>query len=204
MDLESLGLASQVLAAILSLIFIKKNKSSFYKLLCVFLVIVVVTEVIGACQIRLGVKSSGITHYISALFQFSIIALMYYQILKDKRWKKLIVVTSILFFVYWVWGFSNTRTYFSQIVIFGCLNSSIVAFLYLRKLLVSNKIINYKEHLPFWISVGFLIFYLPTIPFFAMQSYMNNRDLFYIIHTLIILMNLVIITGLIWSGKKEM
>ena len=68
---------------------------------------------------------------------------------------------------------------------------------------MSNKILNYKKLLPFWVSVGFLVFFLPSIPFFALLKHMKGRELFYIIGILIILMNLVIITGLIWSRKDE-
>ena len=77
------------------------------------------------------------------------------------------------------------------------------SFFYLRQLLLSNEILNYKKLLPFWVSVGFLVFYLPAIPFFTLWEYMKDRDLFFILKILIILMNLFIIYGLLWSKKEE-
>ena len=91
----------------------------------------------------------------------------------------------MFFTKFWVWGFFNTVFYFPKMVTLGCLNTSVFVFLYLRELLMSNKILNYKKHLPFWISIGFLIFYLPAIPFFTMQEYMVGRNLFFIISILI-------------------
>ena len=67
---------------------------------------------------------------------------------------------------------------------------------------MSDKIINYKEHLPFWVSVAFLIFYITSIPFFTEMAYMQGRDLFFLVSILIIIMNLLIITGIIWSKKE--
>ncbi|MFT0156446.1 hypothetical protein VBY68_07435 [Tenacibaculum ascidiaceicola] len=68
---------------------------------------------------------------------------------------------------------------------------------------MSNEILNYKKLLPFWVSVGLLVFHLPAIPFFSFWNYMKNKDLFPILHSLIILMNIIISFGLLWSNKKE-
>ena len=74
--------------------------------------------------------------------------------------------------------------------------------MYLRVLLLSNEILNYKKQLPFWVSVGFLVFYLASIPFFSMHKYFENRSIYYVINILVILMNLIISFGLIWSNKE--
>ncbi len=77
-----------------------------------------------------------------------------------------------------------------------------MVFLFLRELLLSNEIVNYKKLLPFWVSVGFLVFHLPAIPFFSFWSYMKNRDLLPILYSLIVLMNIIISFGLLWSSRR--
>ena len=191
----------QIVTAILSLFFYKKHKSIFYKLLCIFLIVVAITESIGIYQIKYDIIDKNNIHLISAFFQFNLIALMYSKLLNEKTGKKIILFLSFLFNFYFVFVFFN-KSLFPFLIAIGCINSGLFSFLYLRKLLMSDKIINYKEHLPFWVSVAFLIFYITSIPFFTEMAYMQGRDLFFLVSILIIIMNLLIITGIIWSKKE--
>ena len=151
---------------------------------------------------RYRMGKSVFNHLPFAVFlQFNLIALVYKQLIKDKRWIKMILLLSTLLSVSCVYIYFKYHL-FTHIVVFGCLNTSLFSFLYLRELLMSDKIINYKKHLPFWVSVGFLVFYLPSIPFFIRMPFMEGRDLFFLIELLIIVMNLFIIYGLIWSKKE--
>lgn len=200
-DIANYGLLSQVIAFVISLFFYIKYKTNFLILLTLLLFATVVVEGIGAYSLYIN-KPSYSYHYFYVIVEFLLISLIYFKLLKNKRLKMLFIILTVSFLFFWIAVDYNKKLYQYLVICEGAIISTYV-FLYLRELLMSNKILNYKKLLPFWVSVGFLVFYLPSIPFFALLKHMKDRELFYIIGILIILMNLVIITGLIWSRKDE-
>jgi hypothetical protein len=83
--------------------------------------------------------------------------------------------------------------------------NSVFIILFFRELLNSDKILNYKKMLSFWVSVGFLIFYLSTIPFFALiySGFFDNRVMFPLLYSIIIVFHLCFIYGLVTCKKME-
>lgn len=53
---------------------------------------------------------------------------------------------------------------------------------YLLAFINSDAILHYKKSMMFWVSIGLLIFYLGSFPFFALRNtlYANYRELFWI------------------------
>mgnify|MGYP000722374305 CR=1 FL=1 len=203
MNIANIGLTSQILVAILSVVFIKKYKSPFYLFLCLFLIVAVFTEIMGTFNTnRYRMGKSTFNHLpFAAFLQFNLLALMYTKLIKDKRLIKLILGLSVLLSVFCILIYFKYHL-FNYLIIFGCINTSFFALLYLRSLLVSDKILNYKKHFPFWISIGLLVFYIPSIPFFIKMPFMDDRSLFFLLELLIIFMNLFIIYGLLCSKKE--
>ena len=199
--LGDFSLISQYLVAILGVLFYLKNKKPFAMWLVLLLTATVIVESIGTYRISLG-KSNFLYQQIYILLELGIIYKMYSDLIEDKAWLKLSVFFLIIFIILWFFAFYNRIFYFYSIII-GAINVGLLVFLYLRELLLSDEVLNYRDMLSFWVSVGFLVFYLPSIPFFSLFSFMENRDLFPILHFLIIMMNIIISFGLIWSNKKE-
>ncbi len=198
--LGNLSLLSQYIVAALSLFVLLKTNKPFVRWLSLLLCLTVITETIGAYF--LSVKQSlFLHHHIYILLELLIIRKMYNGLIKDKKWLKLSNFFLVIFLVLWFLVFYK-RIFFYYSIIIGAINIGLLVFLYLRELLLSDEILNYKNVLSFWVSIGFLIFYLPSIPFFSLVSYMKNRDLFPILSILIVLMNIIISFGLIWSNKK--
>ena len=141
-------------------------------------------------------------HYYYSLILFNCIYLTYSKLINSKKVLLFMVVLNVLFSLFW---FSSlfVEVSINYILIFGSLNTSIYCFLYLRELLVSDKIINYKKVFPFWLTVSFIIFYMSSIPFFLILKYMNDRSFYYILYILGIIMYSGIIYGLIWSSKEQ-
>lgn len=201
MNLEYIELSIQVFTAFLSCIYLFKYKTKLLFFLTLCLVLSCIVEVIGAYLII--VKTPSYTLYlIYSFFQFNIIAYIYYLTIYDITIKKAIVYLSLIFSLFWIVVIFNKNLFF-YLIILGAINTSLFVFFYMKKLLMSDEILNYKELLPFWFSVGFIVFYLPSIPFFSLINYMQNRGLFFILNILVILMNLFIIWGLIWSKKEK-
>lgn len=169
-------------------------------LLTVFLILSALVESIGAYFLIIK-KSSFYYSYIYVLLQFFIISFMYNFLIKDEKLEKLFSLFFLIYFLLWSLVFFN-EAMFPYLIIIGNVLISIYILMYLRVLLLSNEILNYKKQLPFWVSVGFLVFYLASIPFFSMHKYFENRSIYYVINILVILMNLIISFGLIWSNKE--
>lgn len=185
----------QVITAVLSLIYFYKHKNRyrFVNLLTVRLLVSVIIEVLGK-----NIKPNFIYYHFYMIFDFLIIYLIYQTLIKDKLGLLICKILLIVFFVFWGLIFFDSNCFpYAQIV--GSINVGVLVFLYFKELLQSNEIIDYKKLLPFWVSIGFVVFYLGSIPFFALWNYFKTqgRGLFYILHVLIVLMNVFISIGFI-------
>ncbi len=195
--LKDIALLIQVAVAILSIVLYKKFSTSFYRVLVLILSISVLVEFWGHY-----IGSEQIVWTVYTIFIFILIYILFIQVLIDKLALKISKVVFCFFLVVSVIVLFDV-SFFYRLLILGSINTSLLSFFYLRQLLLSDEILNYKKLLPFWISVGFLVFYLPSIPFFSMLNYMQTRGLFFVIQVLIILMNLIIGFGLIWSKEEK-
>ncbi|WP_299160079.1 hypothetical protein [uncultured Tenacibaculum sp.] len=201
MNLFDMPLCSQFVSAVLSLFFLYKKNTLFVKLITLFLVVTFFVELSGAYYRSIKKPNSFLIYQYYSLFEFIIIFFIYQNLIKDA---KLFIASKIIFIVFiatWILIYFD-KSFYNYAIIIGSFNVGVSVFLYLRELLLSNEIINYKKLLPFWVSVGFLVFYLASIPFFSFINYMRNRDLFPVLFSLIVLMNLIISFGLVWSSKE--
>ena len=196
-----LFLYSQFLTALLSCFLLRKKKTLFFKILTLFLVVTFFIEFLGWYLSSIEKPNFRVYHFYT-IFEYFGIFVLYRVLLKERKYLKISYILLFIFTVLSVLTFFD-RKYLHYTGIIGSFNVGVLVFLYLRELLLSNEILNYKKLLPFWVSVGLLVFHLPAIPFFSFWNYMKNKDLFPILHSLIILMNIIISFGLLWSNKKE-
>ncbi|MDX6745211.1 hypothetical protein SHK09_00290 [Polaribacter sp. PL03] len=83
-------------------------------------------------------------------------------------------------------------------------------FLFFKDFINSDRILNFKKSLPFWISVGLLIYYLGSIPSTLMINSFQKLlkvDIIFISKIapfLAVIMYCVFIFGALWSQKKEL
>lgn len=196
-----LDLLVQIITSLLSLFFYLKNRTKFMLLLTCLTVLTAMVEVYGEYTVFTG-KSSFFLYHIFSLIQFSIIFFIYLSLNKIRTLNKLFYLLHFFFFSFWVIIFFRNDLFF-YLIILGAFNTSVYVLFYLRSILMSDKILNYRKLLPFWVSVGLLVFYLPSIPFFTLFGQMKNRGLFFILNILVILMNVFIIYGLLCSKKEQ-
>tara|TARA_B110000971_G_C19888110_1_gene443977 strand:- start:219 stop:584 length:366 start_codon:yes stop_codon:yes gene_type:complete len=76
--------------------------------------------------------------------------------------------------------------------------NSVLIILYFTELLNLKKFLKHKKILTFWVSVGFLLFYLPSVPFFTLLllNMFDTREMFPIIYYLTIIFHL-------WFGSMN-
>lgn len=190
----------QLFVAVLSVFLFFKNKNKYTLYLMLLLWTTVVVEGLGKYFYEKKIDSRGVYH-IYSLFEFNLISLVYLSVFKEKIQRFvvtfLMIVYSLLFFISYL--LIEIQLFLVPI---GAFFIAIILIIYLSELLKSDKILNYKNEPLFWVTIGFLIFYLPSIPFFTMQKFMQGRGLFFIIYILVAVMNLFIAYGLLCSKEK--
>lgn len=191
----------QIVAAIIAIIVFRENTTKFIFLLTLLMCIIVLVESLGVYFQENKINLRGYLYHVYSFFEYNIIALMYFNIIKKKRNRSVLKVIILVLNVFYLlsWFYLPIQLYVTPL---GSMVVGVFLGLYLEELLQSDKILNYKKELPFWVTVGFMIFYLPSIPFFTMVKYMQNRGLFFVLSILVTLMNLFIIYGLLCSKKK--
>lgn len=186
---------------LISILFYKKYKSySFYKFFVLYLINLVLFEVMAQIIDKTHIKE---LFNIYTFLEFNLFVFIYYHLINEKGSLKLLKILALAFnIIYFISFFFNEL---SKITVpLEAIVNSVFIILYFRELLKSEKVLSYKKLLPFWISVGFLIFYLTTIPFFTLYYFeLFNLTSFPIFHFLIIVFHLCLIFGLIICRKTK-
>lgn len=121
---------------------------------------------------------------------------------------KIFNIIYVLSSIYYLVFESLTKKYNSIASISGSVLLTIALFLFFKAILNSNKILNYKKSISFWIAFGLLVYYLGTIPITSIMNYMSNLSkeiVIYLFNIQIVLsyfMYSCFIFGVLWSHKK--
>ncbi|WP_299015773.1 hypothetical protein [uncultured Polaribacter sp.] len=100
-------------------------------------------------------------------------------------------------------------TYNSLASVSGGFIVTVAVFLFFKDFINSDRVMNLRRSLPFWISVGLLLYYLDAIPGTLMMnafSKLEKKDIIFIKNIapfLALVMYCVFIFGALWSQKKE-
>ena len=80
----------------------------------------------------------------------------------------------------------------------------ICSLLFCMEILNSNKILNLQSNLPFFITVGLLIFHVGILPLILLQQHLNIGMLSFIIVSSILnwICAVCYILGFVWTKKK--
>ena len=146
------------------------------------------------------------------MFEFNLLFFFYYGISKNEITKKsvktfIIVFNLLLIISSFFYGSIYFYTVYNTITpVFGGVMVSIILMLYLREILLSEEIINYRRNIFFWITTGLLFYYLGTLPLAAIFDFMKKgsgfTELYNIQFLLIIIMHSCFLIGLLWGWKK--
>lgn len=199
---KDLGTILPYITLLLSILLYKKYKQyTFYKYFILYILIIVFFDVL---RHTVFITNNLTLFNVYTFFEFNSFALIYYHLIKDatrlKILKTLVVVFNTIYFISFYFNYYIHYT----IPLEGLVNS-IFVILFFIELLNSERILNYKKLLPFWISVSFLVFYLTTVPFWSLyySSIFETRDMFFIIYYLATAFQLIFIYGLITCKKTE-
>jgi hypothetical protein len=138
---------------------------------------------------------------------FFLYLLYYYQLLYVPLLKKIQTIILILFVLNIAVMFymeDDLLHHFSFNMLYVdilLLLFSIILFLY--QTFNSDKILEIKSYLPFWISVALLIFFIGSIPILFFRTTVSETIYFFILFMLNLISNGILILGLIWNKQEK-
>lgn len=189
----------EIISLILALVLINSFKSKHYYFFIAYIFFAIVADGVGDYFAENG---NFWVFNLYTFFEYSSVAAIYYFLNKNSFSKKVIFYSSIIFYSIYAISFIYTQLQSYTVII---LHFFVVPFLFLflQELLNSEKIINYKKQLFFWITVGLLLYYFGTLPFVTMSfiGRLQNRILFIVPAILVVIMHFIFIVNLIWLRK---
>ena len=213
-------LFSEIIAAIFSTIFYFKYKNTAFKYVLFVLWLIVLTEALGHFHKELhiyytdenGIKYNLFLYNILSLILFPAYYFMYYKTIKIVKYKSVIKLFILIFIITYILNWVFFQNFLTDYPLYpriiGSIFLTITVIFYFIELLRSDQIISFHRLVPFWISVGLLVFYTSTIPFTVVQNtYMLSNDdailkIFIIKLLLATAMYLIFAFGFIWSKKE--
>lgn len=194
----------QIITLAISLFKYKQFDSVFMRTLILILASYLIVDVwdliTDSANIKVGHQYE--VWLISTMLKLCLTFYLYYNLIKNKKGKTIVLVLSVLFVLL---GFMSLakKSVFHITLILGSFNVSVFAILYLKQLLYSNVVTGYKQVLPFWVTIAFLILHLPGLLFFLFMMYTHSVSLIKVMEVLLIVMNITILVGFLWSKKDN-
>jgi hypothetical protein len=149
------------------------------------------------------------------LVEFNMLFLFCKGISKEKLTKTIIKYSLLLFNIIfiittavYIYRSQFFDTYNSVATAVGSILIAIVLFLFFREMLLSNKVLNFKKELPFWITLGLLVYYLGSTPVTSLMNFLKEKSIitvqdFNVIQLyLLAFMHACFIFGILWSYKR--
>jgi hypothetical protein len=188
----------QLATGLLAIFSYKKYASSFFKYFIFYIFCSFISGIFMSIYINDSNNWSWFIFY--EFIEFNSVALMYYHLSKEELTIKTIKYVSIGFNGFYLVGifFAVLQSFIP--ILLGIL-VSVFFFLYLRELLNSSRIFIFRTDITFWITIGFLTFYLVSIPFLILLFVFDLKDkiIFHIFQTILTVTHLTFIIGLLCS-----
>ncbi len=196
----------ELITAIVAVLSWNKYKHSTERKFVYFFWIVFLMDVSGTI-IAYSTKYNNLFIYNSLfIFYFIFFISWYKKILEKKRSYFFISITFVylifLVFSFYKESFTNslqTLNFFS-----GSIAIILCSFFYYFQLLNSEKVLTLKTNLPFWITMGNIIYFVGMLPLVILLKYLNITELSYSI--IVTLLNWVTyicyILGFKWMKNK--
>ncbi len=205
----------ELLACVIGFIYWKKIRNTYWRWFPVYLGLIVMIELTG--KVLLDVfddRASNIAlyNYFGIPIQFLFFIWLFYCIFKNKKIKRWPIVGLVTYLGAWIterFFLTDTRTWFMSFsYTVGNAILLILIILFFIKFINSDEILDYKQSMMFWVSLGLLLFYLGTFPYYALRNTLhdNYRQLFNIyFYTSFILdyaMYILFSIAFIWGKAK--
>lgn len=200
-----------IFAGCLGLYFLRNEKNTYWYFFPVFLIILGILDKLGQF-IPHGSINNRYYSYFVIPFQVLFYLWLYYK--NNPKLKDVLIISLVFYLVSFLVEYiiykDNPSQFFSSLV-YLISNFILLIFIltYFFNLSTSNKILNFTRERMFWVSTGLLIFWLGTLPYFGLHTYLsaNYFDLFLSYTWVVAILNYVMyslfICSFIWGKKKS-
>ena len=173
--------AFEVLAAFTGLWYFKKVKNTYWVFFTFYLVFIVLSEGVGQYLRSIGKINANI-HYFNFFVvpvEFLFTFWLFYSGWRQNKGKRLPVVFMAIYLVGWfcdIFYFSKQRYFFySFSYTLGNLLMLILILRFFLQMVTSDDIITFRHNMQFWVSLGLMIFYLGSFPYWGLVNTMAYK-----------------------------
>jgi hypothetical protein len=172
----------EMAAFITGLIYWKKTKSTIWKWFVIYLGFIVFAELI--CHYLhyysyYKFDVNKIYNYIILPIEFLFFYWLYYKHAKSKRSKLLVIVCFFIYIVSFIadqYFFQGKKFIFDSFsYCMGNLLLLLVIISFFISFSKSDELLKYQSSIIFWVSLGAIVFYLGTMPFFGLIHLLYNK-----------------------------
>jgi hypothetical protein len=204
----------EALAFITSLIYWRKIKNTYWKWFSFYLFFIVVSECVGLyfAIAKKNTENIAFYNYCVIPIEFIFFILLFRRSFKQTKLKWLPIVCLCIYFTSWlmdIFFFGKWEFIFNSFSFtIGNLLLLILILSYFIQLVTSNAILTFRHNMLFWVSLGLLIYYLGSFPYYGLRNTLakNFQDVYitytYIMYVLNCLMYLMFTISFIW-GKPN-
>lgn len=164
------------LAAIISIIFYRNAKDSYWKYFSIYLILMFLSEVFGKWGGNL------IEYSKPKFFNYFVIPIEFlflYWLYASKTFKrpKLFYIVSLLYLLSFIpneYFFEAGKIIFSFNYTFGCLILMILVIMEYYRQINSSDILHFNKNKMFYINLGVTLFYIGTLPFWTFFNLLSK------------------------------
>lgn len=211
--LKNFVVFSELISFVVGIYFIKKNTPIHWKLFPCYLGIIVLVEILAWYFNHQKLYDLNVYLYrFLDPFLFIFLFVLYDKILKINRKHLIVALFSLMYIICWILEyyilpkarFASMSMSFSA----GSLLLLILILIYFYRLIYSEKILFFYHQQAFWVSLGILVYYLGSFPFYGLfnvliQKY-QSLYLIYLQSVLVLssLMYFLFAASFIWGKEK--
>lgn len=162
-------------ALITGILFYKKFKNSYFRYFIYYLGIIVCCEIAAYFlnEAKMYEPKNALYDFIVLPLEFLFFHWFYYQS-GNKKGKVVVIICSAVYIISWVADqlyFKNAKTVFMSLTYsVGSMTLLVLLLSYFNQIISGNEILHFKTDIRFWVSLGILIFYLGTLPYFGLRN----------------------------------
>ena len=186
---QYLSVAAEGIAFIAGMVCWKKFRHNYWKWFVLYLGAISIFDFTGICILYI-VKDAALSrtfyNYFVIPLEFIFFYWLYFRYFKGTNYTKWPLAGAAIYMAGWLVNILFLRQLnfwalpFSYMTGIIALLIIIIAFYY--KFISGNDILNFKTEMMFWVSLGLLLFYLVSSPFFGLRLmlYKEHRNVFWI------------------------
>jgi hypothetical protein len=202
--LQNINFLSEILPFFFCLLFFKKINSKEMKVFFVYTIVGVFLFIISYLASNFYPAYLNITISVSLILQFIFLSILYFNIIKNKKIKNLIISGAVLYVFFWIYNFSksNPSEYDFTPLAIECIFFTFLIVYYFFEIMRYSLDIQLFQLPSFWISVAFLINFSGTFILFLFGKSLVEDPSFktqflIIVSTITIIKNILLCTAVI-------